>query len=142
MAASVFELILARVQSALLAATPAADRVDRARDDAYADDELPALNIRRQDTGGDVIGSNGERHTLAFVLECEANGGETAADALHMAAHAVLMSDPHLAGAGRGLRCTSTDTQTGGADRPVARLTARYQIQVFVRPGNFTGPAT
>lgn len=142
MAASVFELILARVQSALLAATPAADRVDRARADAYAADELPALNIRRQDTGGDVIGNNGERHILAFTVECEAAGGETEADALHMAAHAVLMADPLLVSAGRGLRCTGTEIQTAVADYPAARLTARYQIQVFVRPGNFTGPAT
>lgn len=138
MSASVFEQALARAQSALLAATPAADRVDRARDDAYADDELPALNIRRQDTGADAIGNGGERHILAFTLECHVQGGETEADALHMAAHEVLLADPQLATAGHGLRCTSTEIQTAVADFPSARLTARYQIQLFVRPGNLT----
>jgi len=140
MSASVFELIIARVASVLLSATAAGVRVYRARDAAFGADEVPAINIRRADTGGDVVGTNGERHLLSFTLACHAAGAtwETTADALHMQAHALLLADTALAGKGRGLRCTATDLQDDSADQPAGRLTARYQMQVFVRPGDLT----
>lgn len=140
MPASVFETILARLAAALLSVTDAGARVYRARDDAFGADETPAINIRRADTTGDVIGGNAERHILEFTLACHAVGSawETAADALHMQAHDALMYDIQLATMGRGLRCTGTDVQDDSADRPAGRLTARYQIQMFVRPGALT----
>jgi hypothetical protein len=63
---------------------------------------------------------------------------ETAADALHMQVHALLAADATLAGLGRGLRCSSTDSQGEGGERVVGRLTAHYQMQVFIRPGDLT----
>lgn len=139
---SVFEQILAGAKAALLAVTSAGERVERGRDVGYGNDELPALNLRRQDSSGTVIGANAERHILVFLLECTVLGGETEADALHLEAHTVLLADAQLAALGRGLRCLGTDLQTGGADQPIARLTARYQIQVVVRPGRLTGQIT
>lgn len=138
MAASVFELILSRVASRLLSSTTAAARVYRARDDAFGADEVPAINIRRADTSGDVMGAGGERHILTFSVACITAGAawETTADDLHMQAHALLMADTLLAGKGRGLRCIGTDVQDDSADQPAGRLTARYQMQVFVRPGD------
>lgn len=138
MAASVFEIILARVAAVLLAATAAGSNVFRARDDAFAATELPALNIRRANTSGDVLGNSGERHVIEFEIEHIARGAgwETAADALHMQAHTLLLADTLLAGKGRGLRCTGTEAQGDSADTPAGRLTARYQMQVFVRPGD------
>lgn len=140
MPASVFESVLARVASVLLSATTAGARVYRARDDAFGADEVPAINIRRADTEGDVLGSNGERHILQFTLACHTRGAawETAADSLHMEAHALLMLDPTLNSLGRGLRCNGTDMQDDSLDQPAGRLTARYQIQMFVRPGALT----
>jgi hypothetical protein len=140
MAASVFELILARVAALLLSATAAGSNVYRARDDAFKADELPAINIRRVDTAGDVLGNSGERHVVSFTVACMARGAawETAADALHMQAHALLLADSTLAGKGRGLRCTGTETQDDSADQPAGRITARYQMQVFVRPGDLS----
>ena len=140
MAASVFELILSRVASLLLSATAAGSNVYRARGDAFAQDELPAINVRRAETEGDVVGTGGERHVLAFTLAFHAAGAgwETAADALHMQAHTLLMADTTLASKGRGLRCTGSETQDDSADQPAGRLTARYQMQVFVRPGDLS----
>lgn len=140
MAASVFELILSRVAAVLLSATAAGSNVYRARDDAFAAEELPAINVRRAATEGDVIGSGGERHVISFTLAFHARGAgwETAADALHMQAHALLMADATLAGKGRGLRCTGSETQDDSADQPAGRLTARYQMQVFIRPGDLS----
>jgi hypothetical protein len=139
MAASVVELILARVAAVLLAgSTAAGSRVYRARDDAFADDELPAIVIRRGATDGEVIGEAGERVRLEFTLAFHVAGSETAADALHVAAHALLLADATLASRGRGLRCLGTEIQTDAADQPVAKLTARYQMQVFIRPGDLT----
>lgn len=140
MAASVFELILARVGSLLLSATAAGTRVYRARDDAFAPDELPAINVRRADTSGDVIGNSGERHILSFSVACMARGPgwETAADALHMQAHALLLADTQLASKGRGLRCTSSEVQDDSKDQPAGRITANYQMQIFIRPGDLS----
>ncbi len=141
MAASVFELILARVAAVLLAgSTAAGSNIFRARDDAFGDNELPAINVRRADSGGDVITSSGERHVLAFTLTCMAAGDdwETAVDALHMQAHALLLADAVIAAKGKGLRLLSTDLQNDSADQVRGRLTARYQIQILVRPGDFS----
>lgn len=135
---SVAELILSRVLAALLTATDAGPRVARAREDAYGEDELPAINIRRAETSHDVLGASGDKVVVAFDLELTVRGAgyETAADALHMQAHAILNADAVLASKGRGLRCLSTSIETVSTDQPVARLTARYQMQVFVRPGD------
>lgn len=141
MAASVAEQILARVQAVLLNATPAGAHVERGRDDAFGDSELPAINIRRANTGHERLGDSGERVIVSFDLELHVattGAWETAADALHMAAHAVLVADAPLAALGRGLRCTGTDAQGDSADRVIGKLTARYQMQVFVRPGDLT----
>jgi len=141
MAASVAERVLARVQAVLLNATPAGAHVERGRDDAFGDSELPAINVRRADTTHERIGETGERVVVSFDLELNVatlGDWETAADALHMAAHAVLVVDTTLAALARGLRCTGTDAQGDSADRVIGRLTARYQMQVFVRPGDLT----
>lgn len=138
MAASVFEAILARAAAVLLSATSAGTRVYRARDDAFGAEELPAINVRRADTSGDIIGNTGEGHTLSFSVAIHAAGAawETAADAVHMQAHPLLMADTTLAHLGRGLRCTGTDTQDDSADQPIGRLTATYQMKIFIRPGD------
>lgn len=141
MAASVFELILARVAAVLLGgATSAGSNVFRARDDAFAATEMPALNVRRAQTSADVVGNNGERHIIEFEVEhiTRGAGWETAADALHMQVHALLLADTTLASRGRGLRCTGTEPQSDSADQPAGRIKARYQMQVFVRPGVLT----
>ena len=85
-----------------------------------------------------MVGTAGERHFLTFTLAIHTTGAgwETAADALHMQAHALLLADATLAGKGRGLRCIGTDVQDDSADQPAGRITARYQMQVFVSPGD------
>ncbi|MDI6748248.1 MAG: hypothetical protein QMD17_14010 [Rhodocyclaceae bacterium] len=141
MTASVIEQILARVHVALLGTTPASTNVYRGRDDAFDQAELPAINIRRTGTGHDRLGDSGERISVGIELDLHVatlGNWETAADALHMAAHAVLVADAPLAALGRGLRCDGTDAQGDSADRVIGKLTARYQMQIFVRPGDFT----
>lgn len=141
MAASVIELILARAAAALTGATAAAARVYRGRADAFADEEFPALNLRRESHEEDAAGDTGSRLTVSFAVEHYVDGSldwETAADALHMQAHGVLAGDAPLAALGHGLRCTGTDAQGDSADRVIGKLTARYRMQVFVRPGDLT----
>ena len=142
MAASVFELILARVASVLLGgSTAAGSNVFRARDDAFADTELPALNIRRANTSGESEDVHDvELHQAAFTVAVHARGAawETAADALHMQAHALLLGDATLAGLGRPLRCTDTDSQSDSADQPAGILTASYEMQVFVHAASLS----
>lgn len=141
MAASVVEQILARAKAALNGATAAGSHVARGREDAYDDTELPALNLRRGPSTEDAIGNNGARILVAFDIEhhvAVTGEWETTADALHMQVHGVLTNDTQLAAIGRGLRCTGTDAQGDSADRVIGRLIARYQMQVFVRPGDLT----
>lgn len=141
MAASVIEQILARVAAALTGTTTAGVNVHRGRADAFADDEIPALNIRRANSSEDAISANGSRIVVMFDIEHHIDDladWETAADALHMQVHGVLANDAALAVLGHGLRCTGTDAQSDSADRVVGRLIAHYQMQVFTRPGDLT----
>lgn len=147
MSASVIEQILARAQAALVAvgATAAGARVYRGRTDAFADDEHPALNLRRTNSDHVPLGANGSSILAAWDVDCHVDGSadwETAADALHMQVHGVLTADAALALLGRGLRCTGTDAEGDRADRVVGKLTARYQMQAFVRPGDLTRAIT
>lgn len=145
MSASVIEQILARTLAVLTGATAAGANVFRGRADAFAEEEIPAINLRRASSNEDAVGSNGARILVAFDIEHHVDGSaawETAADALHMQVHGVLANDTQLAALGRGLRCTGTDAQGDSADRVVGRLIARYQMQVFVRPGDLTRSIT
>ena len=120
MATSVVENILVRVAAALTGATSALTRVYRGRADAFADDEIPALNVRRANNSEDQIGANGSRILVMFDVEHyidENADWETAVDALHMQVHSVLSADTALKALGRGLRCTGTDGQSDSADR-------------------------
>jgi hypothetical protein len=139
MTASVSEQILARAKAVLIGATAAGANVERGRDDAYAPEECPAINIRRADSQHEPLGSGVQRLTLAFDVDLFARGAawETAADALHMAAHALLLADATLAGMGRGLHCTGTEVTGDSADQPQGRLTAHYQIQTPVSAGDY-----
>lgn len=140
MTASVSEQILARAKVVLTGTTTAGQNVERGRDDAYAPEECPALNIRRQEGSNDPLGSGAERLLQGFDLDIFARGAawETTADALHMQVHALLLADATLATLGRGLRCTGTDMAGDSADQPQGRLTAHYQIQIAVRRGDYT----
>ncbi len=142
MAASVFELILARVAAVLLGgSTAAGSNVFRARDDAFAATELPAINVRRAATSGDDGDVHDvELHRVTFSVSCHALGAawETSADALHVQAHALLLADATLAGLGRLLRCTGTDIQDDSADQPAGVITATYEMQVFIHAASLS----
>lgn len=144
MTASVTEQLLARVESALKNATAAGAKVYRERDDAYGEDDVQTINIKRDDTSGEPYGDSGQVELVTWALELRASGGTPVqtADALHMQAHAVLWGDAALAAMGRGLRCTGTEVATESADRTVATLTAHYRMKVFVRPGDLTRAIT
>ncbi|MBI4997856.1 MAG: hypothetical protein HZC22_13380 [Rhodocyclales bacterium] len=145
MSASVIEQVLARVKVVLFNTTSAGRNVWRGRDEAVGDNELPGLNIHRGPGSAEVLGTNGTRMAISFDIEHQvmvAVDWETAVDALHMEVHARLMADAALAALGRGLTCTGTDTQSESADRVAGKLTARYQLQAFIRPGDMTRSIT
>ena len=138
MSTSRAEQILARVQAALLGVTPAGPRVERARQAAYSDTEALAINILRGDVETTALANAREHNRLSFTVECYAQGDdyETATDALHVAAHAVLLADPILAQLGKGLRCTNTSMSGDEAEFAAGRLTARYEIQFLTQTGD------
>lgn len=138
MSASLFEQILARVEFVLDSLVSAT--VERGREDALADDELPGINIRRGESGGESFGDR-ERHLFDFFLEIDVKGGETVADALHMAANNALQSDAELPRMASGLRCTRTEIQTSSSDAVRSKLTAHYRVQTLMRAGDYTRSA-
>lgn len=144
MTASVVEQILARVKNALTGSTAASTRVYRAREDAFDQDELPAINLWRRTGDIDSHANTLNRNLLIFELDLHAQGAawETAADALHMQVDSILDADATLATLGRGLRCTGTEALGGSADFVSGRLTVRYQVQMITRSGDLTRSIT
>ena len=73
--------------------------------------------------------------TLSFALRCYVAASadtETAADALHLAAHALLIADLPLAAAGYStLRCVATESDPDEFDTETTRLVAHYQIDAW-----------
>lgn len=138
--ASVTESIISRVAAALINVSAAGARVYRHRLDSFEESELPALNVNRSEDANDPLGSNGDRVLVNFEVECLALGAnwETVTDALHMQAHAALLADAPLSLLGRGLRYLGSVAEGASADQVVGKLTVRYQMQVFVRPGDLT----
>ena len=135
---SLTEQILAHLAAILIGATAAGTRVTRSRLDAFGIDELPAIDIRRTTSEFSARAQNLDHGIINFdlVFICNGPDWETAADTLHLAAHARLYAFNEFAALGRGLRCTGTDTQADSADTITGRLTAHYQIQVTTRPGD------
>jgi len=143
MASSVAEKILVLVKEALLAGpTTAGPNVFRGRPDPLSAEEMPGINVVRRPTTNDVLGNTGGKVMLTFDLDLNVVGDdwETGVDALHMEADAALQKYAALQAMGRGLRCTGTECQGESADFIYGRMTAHYQIQVFVRPGDLTRP--
>jgi len=135
MSASVVEQILARVAACLAAAGLS---VFRGRVDAFEDDELPAVNVKRVASSFTVTDVAGEVSQAEIEFEVEFHvaalaGVETSADALHQAAHLALMDDATLAAWGKSsLRCVDTALDQDRADQAAACLVARYRIDAWV----------
>ena len=141
MAASLIEQYLARAHTLLLAgATAAGSRVYRGRLDAFAADDLPALNLRRGLAPYQPSTQEHDQVDLEYTVECIAKGAawETAADALHMQAHALLVADATLESLGRGLRLIEVDAEGESGEFSAGKLSARYGVHLFP---NHTDPA-
>lgn len=141
MPASVQELILAQVQATLRAGgTAAAQRVDRGRPDAYAPEEVPCINVRRGPGLHSSFGTDVDETTQEFDLDCMVRGDdwETAADSLHMQAHALLLASPELKALWRDLRCVRTTPSADSGDQTLGRLTATYEARALVRLADLT----
>ena len=141
MAASVVEAFLARAYLVLLGAgTAAGGRVYRGRPDAFAAEEVPAINIRRADAQHNAYGSGADHAVFEFEVEHQVRGDawETDADSLHMQAHAALLADAALAQLGKGLRCIRTQPAGDSGDQTLGRISATYQAQALVRVGDLT----
>lgn len=141
MAASAHEAIQARAKAVLLAAgTAAGTRIERGRPAAYSPAETPAINLRRSTGQMQAYGRGADQAALEFELDHYVRGDdwETAADALHMAAHAALLADATLAGLCKGLRCAVTNTRAEAGDQTLGQLTATYHCQALLAPATLT----
>ena len=136
MSASVAEQILARIKAVL--AQPGAlpgVLVERYTGATFDINRLPAIIVARESTQHDQASFENVQNTLGFALRCYVAASadtETAADALHMDAHARLISDATLATLGAStLRCVATESDPDELDTEYTRLTAHYQIDAW-----------
>ena len=133
MSATRTEQILARV-AVVLAALPGVT-VERYKGRALSAGDLPALIVAREGTQHDQSSFENVQTTAAFALRIYVTAGEgteTAADALHAAAHALLIADATLAGIGAStLRCVATESEPDELDAEYTRLVAHYQIDAW-----------
>lgn len=145
MAASLTEQILARVAAVLKAGLPARTGLERYRGDAVGLSQLPCVVVRRAGTEHQESAFESDQVTTSFDLDCytaAGEGTETAADALHIAAHAALTADAALGALGRyTLRCTGTESDTDRGETEFTRLVAHYQIDAWVLRADLTTPA-
>lgn len=141
MSASITEQILARILVVLTGTTAAGPRVERGREDAFAEDEIPAINILRGDTETIPAALNADQVKLFFTLELYA-ASETAADQLHAEAHQLLASDATLGPlTDHTLINTGTESTGASASYTPHRLTAHYEIAAWVSRHDITQPA-
>ncbi len=144
MAASVAEQILARVKAVLLNATSARRSVRRAPAGSLREADLPAIEIRRGGTEHQAASFENDQVTVGFEIDflvsaADTEGGETAADALHLEAHALLVADATLETAGKAtLRLASTSGEPDQGETAFYRLTARYEIDAWVLRADLT----
>lgn len=141
MTQSLHEQILARVQTVLLAAgTAAGTRVERDRTDSPPAADTPALNITRGQGAFEPMADAADINGAEFTVEHWASGAAwaTAADALHMQAHAALVADAALAQLMRSLRCVSTTPKSVAGEVPVGHIAATYRALTLVRPRDLT----
>ena len=136
MPASAHEAVQARAYAVLVAAGPGAGtRVFRGRPDAFAPEEVPAINVRRGNSQFNAYGSRIDHTVIEFDLDHHVRGDdwETTSDALHMQSHAALLADAMLPTLCAGLRCIRTEPRADQGDQTLGRLTATYQAQALVR---------
>ena len=140
MPASVVEQALARIKTVLLAATAAGNNVERGREDGVSPAEMPAINIRRANTPVDAYGTRSSQLRITVELDIWASSPdwETAADAVHMSAHAALFADAMLRPSLIG--CTGVDAAGAVGETPAGRLTARYELLLFAQTADLTTP--
>lgn len=139
--ASVIEQILVAAADGLIAAGLADGRVERGRTDAWGEDELPGINIRRGASESRTLGQRLEQTTLSFEVEhlvADVVGWESAGDALHLASHPILFGNAQIASLARGFICTGTEAVGASADFTCGKLIARYQLTFVTRPGDLT----
>lgn len=123
-----FETLAQAAVAALTAAGITATR--QQADDAWRPEDCPRVVVRRGPTQRDPSSPLGrEYHEIQLSVHClvAAADWETAADALHAAAHAALLASPALTGRAIELRGT-TPAADSGADT-VGELIAVYALQ-------------
>jgi len=133
---STFAEQLCAVAEPVLRAGVLGATVSRRRQDAYAIEELPAIEVSRGEWSSEPYAQDIERATatvrLTFIV-ADVDPAETALDALHQAAHAVLLQSPDIAALGNRLRCTdTTEPEYAAGDPDSARMTATYQLQTLI----------
>lgn len=137
---SVVEAFLDQLKADLIGKTAAGTRVFRGREDPFALEELPAINIFREADSREAHARGFEKIVGGLRLELHTRGSdwETRCDALHVEAHAAMLASTVLPTLAVGIRCVETEPQSEGADRTAGKLGARYQMQILIRPEDIT----
>lgn len=141
---SAFEAFIARCAT-VEGSAAVATTVNRRRPDAYAPDELPAIEILRGEWSAagqsDSLDVGTGNMRMAFIVRQSASA-EAELDALHQAAHVALFSDSEITTRFPGLRCESTaePEEVATGEGVFARMEAVYSVRTINRRASLAKP--
>lgn len=134
MTQSANQQLVDNIVAVLRAGLPEGTAVDDARVEPYSDAECPAVRVVRYLCETPKRGADIYEATQRVAIEVHTRGADwlRAADALHVAAHELLMSSEVTNAPQRQLQAISTTPEADLGEVPAGRLVAIYETRVIV----------
>lgn len=134
---SLREQILARIAAALTGAGVAAS-VFRARETSITRAQTPAITVLLSGETDTRMSAGVDKHVLRANLAIFVRGDpwDSAADAVALPMHQVLMADAQLAAMALDLRKVATEVEAEEADRTAGTMSCMYEITYLTRAGD------
>ncbi len=144
MAASKAEQICARIAELLTGATAAGARVYRDREDAFTREESPSIVIEAVDEDTDLLGGGSgpfmplaqmesDLLRVAVITVVRSSGWQQTADAVRVAAHALIVADAQLRTIVAGMRRDRCEWRPASTDLPFGYCAQIYAIKYLTR---------
>lgn len=138
------EQICARIAELLAGTTPAGNRVYRDRQDAFTREESPSIVIEAVDEDTELLGGGGgpfmplaqtesDLLRVAVIAVVRTSGWQQTADAVRVAAHALMVADAPLRALVAGMRRDRCEWRPASTDLPFGYCAQIYAIKYLTR---------
>ena len=135
---SLREQILARIATALAAATPGGAQVFRSREVAITKGISPVIVVLMGGETDSRMSASTDKHQLRAVLAIFVRGDpwDQLADAVATPMHQAVMNDAGLQALVLDVRKVSSEPESEEADRTAGTLSVTYEITYLTRAGD------